>query len=310
MSDEIAVELLPEVGAKITSLRNLATGREWLWHNPAKPIVAPPYGGLFRDYDISGYDDCFPGIGEGPYPAAPWLESVVPDHGEWWCLPWAVEAHDEGVTLSLHGVRFPYHADKRLWIEPGGIIRLAYRVENPTPFPFYCMWSAHPLFEASSATRVVLPTKGHVLVDFSLGDRLGAPLDSHNWPLTHDAHGRPVDLSRLTPGAGQADKLYATALEAGWCALHDEHTGDYVGFTFDLREVPYVGIWLNQDAWPSPDQPCFNVALEPCNGYPDRVDIAQRVGALEAIGPYSTRSWQLAIHLGCARTLPSAVFGA
>jgi hypothetical protein len=41
----------------------------------------------------------------------------------------------------------------------------------------------------------------------------------------------------------------------------------------------FLGIWTSQGGWPFNAQPSFNVALEPCSGYHDRLDIALEHGA-------------------------------
>ena len=38
------LEVLPEIGGKIASLRSVTTGREWLWLNPHLPSLAPGTG--------------------------------------------------------------------------------------------------------------------------------------------------------------------------------------------------------------------------------------------------------------------------
>jgi hypothetical protein len=34
-NEEIEIAVVPELGARIISLMNLRTGREWMWHPPA-----------------------------------------------------------------------------------------------------------------------------------------------------------------------------------------------------------------------------------------------------------------------------------
>ena len=74
----------------------------------------PEYGGAFERYDISGWDECFPSIGQCYYPEPPWHGVVVPDHGELWTLPWHAEPLPDGLRLWTKGVRFPYTFEKRL----------------------------------------------------------------------------------------------------------------------------------------------------------------------------------------------------
>ncbi|HUE75220.1 MAG TPA: DUF5107 domain-containing protein, partial [Chloroflexota bacterium] len=113
-SDAIRLVVLPTVSGKMISLVDHSTGREWLWRSPTRRLQPPRYASNFADWDISGFDECFPGIEEGPYPEFPWAGVEVPDHGEWWTLPWNSRVDDGEIVLSLHGVRFPYQVEKRI----------------------------------------------------------------------------------------------------------------------------------------------------------------------------------------------------
>ena len=81
------LEVVPELGAKIISLKDLRSGREWLWHPPhgRKLFRNRPGDDFFRS-PLVGIDECFPTI-------APcvWEGRNLPDHGELWSLPWTVD---------------------------------------------------------------------------------------------------------------------------------------------------------------------------------------------------------------------------
>src|SRR5258706_2720611 len=84
---EIALAVVPELGAKIISLKNLRSGREWLWHPPGGVKL---FKNLPRD-DFStsplvGVDECFPTIDP-----CSWQGRELPDHGEIWSVPWQVD---------------------------------------------------------------------------------------------------------------------------------------------------------------------------------------------------------------------------
>ena len=299
----VEVALLPEVGGKMISLRS-ASGREWLWQTTRRPYRRPEYGGAFEAYDISGFDECFPGIGEGPYPLSPWEGVVVPDHGELWTLPWETAVEAETLVLAMSGRRFPYRMEKRLTIEASGV-RIEYALENLSESPLRYLWSAHPLFDARPGMRVELPGGVGVRTDWSKSGRLGELGTRHTWPSTAEASGGPVRLDVLPPaGSGVADKLYTDRLpvtgESARCRLVDPESGEFVGFRFDPAEVPYVGVWLNMDGWPLSGETCFNVALEPCTGYPDRLDYAVARDEAARLAPSATNRWTLHLELGQA----------
>lgn len=296
-SDAVRLVLLPEIGAKVVSCVDARTGHEYVWRNPDTPIVPLPYAVPFDRYDISGWDECFPGIGQCVYPEGPWQGTVVPDHGELWTLPWHAEPQPDGVRLWVHSVRFPYTFEKRIALTEDGFATF-YRAHNPTPFPFKCFWSTHPLFVATPQTRIILPDRVRVRVEISFSGRLGPLLTEHPWPRTVDRLGRDVALDVMGPdGQREADKLYSTPVSRGFAALYDGATDQWLAFTFDPAAVPLVGFWANRGGWP-PDQPCFNLALEPCSGCPDRLDIAIPRGEYQTVPPEGDLTWRLDVHVG------------
>jgi hypothetical protein len=146
-------------------------------------------------------------------------------------------------------------------------------------------------------------------VEISFTGRLGPLLTEHPWPRTTDRQGREVDLGLMGPeGRGEADKLYSTPVTQGWAALHDVRSDQWLAFTFDPREVPLVGFWANRSGWPA-DRPCFNLALEPCSGCPDRLDIAVPRGEHRVVPPEGDLAWRLDVHVGRGRSTLRQIIG-
>jgi hypothetical protein len=292
--DDLTVVVVPELGGKLCSI--VWQGREMLARNPLRPAR---YAAPYADFDASGFDECLPAIGPSPYPEEPWQGIAIPDHGEVWSLPWSHQVEADRLRLRVHGVRFPYTFEKSVELRPPGAIRLRYALTNHAPFPFRFLWSAHPLLAPRSGMRIHLPAETRVRVDWSKNDRLGGPLAEHPWPLTRDRNGQEVDLGLiLGPETEQVDKLYTTRLRDGWCALHDPVDGFYVAMLFQPERVPYVGLSINLGGWPLDRPPYYNVGLEPCNGYPDRLDLAVAQGDCAVAAPGERREWQFDLHIG------------
>jgi hypothetical protein len=292
--DDLTVVVVPELGGKICSI--LWQGREVLARNPLRPAR---YAAPYADFDASGFDECLPAIGPSPYPAEPWQGTEIPDHGEVWSLPWSHRVESDRLRLSVHGVRYPYTFEKSIELRSSGAIRLRYALTNHAPFPFPFLWSAHPLLVPRPGMRIHLPSETRVRVDWSKDDRLGGVLAEHPWPLTRDSQGREVDLSLISgPETGHVDKLYTTRLHEGWCALHDPADGFYVVMLFQPEQVPYVGLSINLGGWPLDRSPYYNVGLEPCNGYPDRLDLAVARGDCAVAGPGERCEWQFDLRIG------------
>lgn len=308
----LEIIVIPSLGAKAVSLRFLPTGRQWLWQDPTRPYRSGVYGDDFAAYDISGFDECFPSIGECFYPDYPWKGAIVPDHGELWSLPWEYKIEENSLHLQVHGVRFPYLFEKWLTFTAPGRCRIQYRVTNLSSFPFKYIWSAHPMFAIEPGMRIHLPGTPRLYKEFGIGGRIGPDrgpgnggyLSEHVWPFVVNASGEQEDLRDLDyPIPPVMDKVYADGLSSGWCALHNPRTGEYVSFAFSPSRVPRVGVCVDMGAWPFTGQPSYWTALEPCTGCTDRLDVAILRGEHSVMETLATKEWTLNLVAGQMRDI-------
>jgi galactose mutarotase-like enzyme len=292
--DQLEVAILPAHGGKLIRLVDRRTGRDWLWTNPyltRKPLdVAASF---VRDHDTGGFDECFPAVSEGPYPASPWQDRRIPDHGELWAVPWDAMRTEDGWMMVARTTRFPVRFERRIGLE-AGTLRLDYRAFNPTEHPFPFIWSAHPLFALEEGMRILLPD-GHPLEVFG-SDRLGDRHTPVRWP---NAAG--LDLSRVSR-AGWSAKLAGPAPERGWVGLtHQDRT---LCLSYDPAQVTDLGLWLNMGGWcPIPGKaPYFNLGLEPCIGWGDDLAYAVTHGLSHGVlPPHGERRWRLELRFVDAR---------
>ncbi len=303
---DLEVAVLPGLGGKISSIR--WRGRELLARNPDKTLQPARYTAPYADYDASGFDECLPTIGPCRYPEYPWMGAEMPDHGEVWSLPWSCREQSGGISLKTHGIRLPYIFEKWIGIIQPGVVNMHYTLSNPAPFQMRYLWSSHPLLAPQPGMRICLPDGVKVRVDWSKDGRLGELLSEHDWPNTLDRQGKAVDLSLVLSGqAGLVDKLYTSQLSQGWCAMYEPASGQYTAFVFSPREVPYVGLSINMGGWPvdeTGEQPgYYNLGLEPCNGYPDRLDIAIQRGDCPTLAAESRVEWDLQFRVGASSSI-------
>ena len=67
-SPDLRVVTIPSLGAKLVSLLDRRSGREWLVTAADRPLQPVPYGALFHEQDMSGWDEMFPTIVACAYP--------------------------------------------------------------------------------------------------------------------------------------------------------------------------------------------------------------------------------------------------
>src|SRR5277367_5998237 len=112
----VRVVLLPSSGGRIESLQG--GGFEFLLQPSNSSGQFEPYeqltpGMRFQDGACSGIDECLPTVARSGN-GAPDFE--VPDHGDFWTIPWKVQepATSRTVTIAADGFRRPLRFTKRL----------------------------------------------------------------------------------------------------------------------------------------------------------------------------------------------------
>jgi len=266
-NDRVEVSVVPELGARIISLKNLHTGREWLWH---------PAGGLklfrnqpeddFSSSPLAGIDECLPTI-------APcvWRERRLADHGEAWSLSWSVEPEvwERGaLKASVRLTVSPFNFERVLELKENEIC-LTYGLHNrnATEEPF--LWAMHPLLKLCPGDQMVLPPSTRAL------------LNGERWIQ---------DLDSTMPEAG-CSKLFAQPLSEGTAGICNQETGDRLSFEWSPAENNTLGLWLNRGGWHGHD----HFAIEPTNGAADRLDEVDGVKHCSAFG---TATWQVRLRVG------------
>lgn len=307
-NDDLQVDILPEVGGKVVSLKRVRTGTEFLLAppDPSRPYPFDVPGAPFTAFDMSGFDECFPTVGACASPRSGRGPQSLPDHGELWSRPWEVVEHGEHVmTLRISSTHLPCTLERTLRLD-GPVLEARYTLTNQQSAPLPYLWSAHPLLACDEGDGVWLPPSvSGACVEYSHDDRLG-PRGS-----AVDASALGDLLRHLAPGPpARAEKLFIEGLEVGHAALVRRARGEVLHVRFDLGDISGLGLWVCQGlAPPSPDPDVglagpghFTVAIEPCRGWPDCLDDAMRRGTNPTL--VSRDTWTVRLEPADLDTLP------
>ncbi len=304
-NDELRVVILPDQGAKVASIFSKSAGAELLWQHPGKRLVPKAVGSAFDAEAGWGFDEMFPGILPGLYPDEPWGGALLADHGEVWSLPWREELAGTRVEHEVHGLRFPYSLRRSATLE-GESLTFSYCLENLSPFPFRCLWAAHPLFAVGQGSRLDLPGEVTEIVNAQPSPGLPSYGARYPFPFPAPAGGReggasvPIDLREIPPLAQRASWKWWTAgrLTEGWCLLRNPEAGYLVRLSFPADRVPYLGIWLNNGDWNGQR----NVGIEPATGGMDGIEAARSFGVEHLLPAHAVEEWRLTIGVEMMRT--------
>ena len=269
-NEQVEVAVVPELGGRIISLKNLQTGREWLWHpQTGQKLFTNQPGDAFERSPLLGIDECFPTIAPGT-----WQGRQLPDHGELWSQAWQVdEARWEqgNLTASLALANSPFHFTRAMEVR-GADILLNYEVINLSRRPEVFLWSFHPLFQLQPGDRLQLP-------------------ESTRQQITEADWLEAVD-SAVPPG--RAAKVFAPAVQVGEAAIRNGHTNEHLTLTWDPEANPVLGLWLSRGGWHGHE----HFAIEPANGADDCLARAWAQGGGRELAPGSRCRWWVKIKVG------------
>jgi galactose mutarotase-like enzyme len=250
---------VPALGAKIVSLFDRRSGREWLWApGPERTLFANPPGEAFTASPHVGIDECFPTIGR-----CRWQGESLDDHGSLWTTAWSVDplAWNAGVLTTEAEVRIPALNFTRTLTLRENRVDFRYRVANRTKFRQPWGWSFHPLLAFAPGDVIDLPSEVKILrVESSRGESGVSTGDALPWPGRRG----DADLGRLAWGDSASSYLKAFAgplATEGFAALRNERSRESLSFRWEARMNPYLGLWLTRGGY----RGGHHVALEPCN---------------------------------------------
>ncbi|MGA2248148.1 MAG: hypothetical protein ABSH48_24450 [Verrucomicrobiota bacterium] len=269
-NEAVELAIVPELGAKMISLKNVRTGREWLWH-PTE-VLRLFKNRPFDDFAASplvGMDECLPTI----LPCS-WHGRLLADHGEVWNQPWQT-AEDgrsaEALTTSIRLKTSPF-VFKRTVELAGNEVRFDYQLTNLAATGEQFVWAVHPLLRLRAGDELDLPRSTREL------------LNGAGW----------IDsVASAIPNQNCA-KVYAHPVREGWAAISNQRQPDRLEFKWNAGQNRSLGLWLTRGGWHGH----HHFAIEPTNANDDSLAVAAGRNHCGAVAGRSTVSWQWSLRVG------------
>ncbi len=289
----LQVAVLPEAGGKISEISNLDSGRQWLWHNPAKSHGRPSYGADYaQELDTGGWDEVLLSLSPTELPTA----QPVPDHGDVVGREWQLNRLEQTVSgvicsCSVESESLGYRLERCLTLPPDSATLIAdYQLFNLGTglLPWY--WCAHILFAAQTDTCIDLPAG----LDFHRNS-FGA--ERHAWPLLQGLHGTSNNLSqpfndRRTEG--HSAKLFISSPDSGICSIKFADSGEQLTLRYNPAQLPWLGLWLNNRGWAGMGHKAYrNIGIEPSTAAHDCLHESEHQRPLKWLAPGEKVAWQL-----------------
>lgn len=283
-NESLRAEVYPQFGGKVLSLIDKADNYELMFDYPAEFPTTSRYDQPYASGYCAGWDECFPAVGPGPYPAHPYKGIGIPDHGELWSLPATVVPTKDGVTTEWHGLRFGYEFVRRIALE-GPSLRAEYTLHNRSPFDFHFVWALHALTSLHVPVELNLPAGGYRLSHDSDGKRIDAPFE---WPIT--AAGENLSIPTQLP-AKRGWKIFSNEPIAAPAVVRYPTRGRMVDIDYvSPDELPaYWGLWINSGGWAG----YRHFAIEPTTGRFDELDRSVQDASAGRVKPFGKIGWSV-----------------
>lgn len=279
-TEEISVTVEPPRGAKVSSLRHTATGREWLLQAPAASVWSSAYGDSFTDAPLYGWDEMFPTVDSCRYDGA-----VLPDHGEVWSRPWQVTGLSaSAVSCQVTGVALPYVLRRAITVS-GHTMRAQYSVETPQIIGIQALWAPHPQLTVRPNTVIILPDAIRTLTRqrerYSRDDLVEVTPDHC---IAWDAVASP----------GEDAMLYANSAERIDTITFRDPNGDCLTMHWTGAAVSYFAMWIDNLRYSHEPVVC----PEPMTGAFDNLSVAKRNGQIMKVQRDHLVTWSVEFKLG------------
>jgi len=267
---EVELVVVPELGAKIVSLKNLRTGREWLWYpkDNLKLFRNEPRD-EFSASPLVGMDECLPTI----LPCS-WRGRSLPDHGEAWSQSWQVDenAWQNGVlTTSIRLKTSPFLFQRTIELS-GNAVQFNYKLSNLSSMEEHYVWAIHPLLRLIEGDELDLPESTRAL------------LNDTAW----------IDAITLAIPKTNCAKVFASPVSEGWAAIKNEIMRDRLEFAWEPKENNALGLWLTRGGWHGH----HHFAIEPTNASDDSLVNATARKQCGTVAGNSFVTWRLFLKVG------------
>jgi galactose mutarotase-like enzyme len=264
-NDQLRLQILPELGARIWQIHSKPLSVDLLWNNPHLAPGKPAFGSSYDENWSGGWDELFPNDEATIYKG-----KSLPDHGELWTCDWAI---DEPATPNPLTLKFTLHTpvsnfciEKTICLHPSSAnFEVHYKLTNHGSDKFPFLFKLHPAFAVSSEHRIdFAPMK--ILLEPEFAGTLAAAVSEFYWPFAQIGQ-QCVDLRKAPArNSGALHFFYGDELADGWCGITNRANGLAVALRYDPAVFTSCWLFATHGGWKN-----LNVAvLEPATGYPFR----------------------------------------
>jgi galactose mutarotase-like enzyme len=288
-SKRVRVSVDPAFGARVVSLVDRRTGREWM--SPGERDFIAGEDAVYGAREAAGWDECFPTVAACEAGGGIW-ERRLRDHGDLWGRSWNVDSTSGEISTSFQGDRFRFARTLTL---VGDRLIANYALTNTSDDDLPYLWSQHALLSVSPADTIALSGVERLDVSHLVFRGEQQSIDRLVWPA-NSVTGAPARLDQiLAANAGFCLKAYAPVLGEFRATVGDSSGG--LELAWSASDAPFLGLWLNSGGWPTPGACPPQLAIEPTTSPADHLNGAAAADLAPRLAPRQTRHWRVTMRV-------------
>lgn len=282
-TDRLRVTVAPGYGARVTSLLDKASGRDWMTAGGYSDNVGED--AVYASPEAVAWDECFPTVGRWDAGATPWGRNLR-DHGDLWGRPWTTDSVSPTALTTTY--RDPLFIFRRTLGVEGARLTADYSVESLADAPLPYLWALHGLVAIEAGDRIDIP--GLETVEGSFISLDGKPIEAPTVGWSGDP-ALPFRLDDVQPPERRfAGKFLASGLPSGSASIG--RPGQKLTLGWDDQTAD-LGIWMTYGAWFDHQE----LAVEPTSAPANDLGQAMARGA-KPLAPKERRQWQVTLTVG------------
>jgi hypothetical protein len=282
-SEQLELDVAPQVGGRVVRIRHVGRGFEFLWRNSRLALELKPPGSEYDPNFYGGIDELLP----NDVPET--IDGVdCPDHGELWTrsLDWRIEGQSLVLEGELPLCNLTYQRRMSLRAD-SPCVDFRYRLTNPTGAARHFMWKLHAALAVEEGDVIDCPARQAQVVDLQYSRF--STLQPFRWP---DIEGQRADL--VPANHGTVDFFYLFDLDAGRIAWRRPVRRLKFAYTFDTAVFPFAWLFASYGGLDGH----YTVVLEPCTTMPLRVGDAIRHGRCSRLLPGEALETAVSVYAG------------
>lgn len=285
-NEHLRIGVTPSYGARVVSLVDKASGREWLAQGSESRSTSED--AVYLGDEAVGWDECFPTVAPWDASATRWRRRLR-DHGDLWGRPWTT-AVPSPTTLSASFDGGDFRFTRTLELH-GRSAFASYCAVNLGLAPLPYLWALHGLLSVQPGERIEIPGVDRVTAThMSLAGKTLAIPDL-GWSEQTAALPFPLDTVQ-SANASFAGKFFASGVAGGSARVG--RPSEWLELGWD-DSIDHLGIWITYGGWPGPGGH-HEIALEPTNAPADHLGQAISAGA-SPLASGERRDWRVTLTL-------------